>query len=256
MLPLAVKFLTSKPMLSVPTWIILFVWITFWPVGAHATNQPTQIKPWPSEWSYRLQAQISGMRFGINARMEWSVVQDRYQAKLRYSLPLLGHRTQTSHGVWSDQGLLPDVFVESTSRRETELAFDWKGKTVKRNQAPFHQPLQKGAQDPLSIFFETGLKLAQLPAHQNPPASMTVNVVGTRRVEDWTFNFVGFETLNLPAGPYPTMHWQRPASADDKGVTADIWFAPSLGFMPVRIRLSQANGDVLDQQLLDLKSSP
>ena len=29
----------------------------------------------------------------------------------------------------------------------------------------------------------------------------------------------------------------------------EVWFAPSLGFLPVRNRITQANGDFVDQQL-------
>ncbi|MDV7395635.1 hypothetical protein RZS08_29875, partial [Arthrospira platensis SPKY1] len=106
-----------------------------------------------------MQAHISGLRFNINACMEWAVVQDRYQTKLRYSVPLLGHRTQTSEGLWTASGLLPLVFHDSTSRREIQLTFDWKAKRVARDQQPHIQSLNKGAQDPLSVFFETGLQL-------------------------------------------------------------------------------------------------
>lgn len=226
---------------------------------AHAADRQTASAQWPAEWTYRLQARISGLRFNINARMEWAANQGQYQAKLRYSVPMLGHRTQTSHGLFTASGLLPQTFVESTSRRQTALDFDWENNVVTRNQEPSAQPLQKDAQDPLSVFFETGLQLAELSPNkarptQRQPTQMTVHVVGIRRAEAWTFRFVGEETLDLPAGQFNTLHWQRPVANDDaKGVTADIWFAPSLGYLPVRIRLAQDNGDVLDQQLSALK---
>lgn len=244
------KFLTS----SARPWMVACLGLVLsLGVGA-TTHAPTQKQlpsppDWPAAWQYRLQAHISGLRFNINARMEWAVVQDRYQTKLRYSVPLLGHRTQTSEGLWTASGLLPLVFHDSTSRREIQLTFDWKAKRVARDQQPHIQSLNKGAQDPLSVFFETGLQLAQLPLGQAPPPTITVHVVGLSRAEDWTFRLMGTETLNLPAGTYQALHWQRPASSDDKGVSADIWFAPALGYLPVRIRLSQDNGDVLDQQL-------
>jgi hypothetical protein len=250
------KFLISKSrqLLSVGLFFIVTTAISLGPRLTHATDLQTISTQWPAGWTYRVQAQISGLRFGINARMEWAQSQGQYHAKLRYSMPLLGHRTQTSHGLLTPKGLLPQAFVESTSRRQTALVFDWVAGVVTRNEEHSNQPLKQGAQDPLSVFFETGLQLAQIKPGQARPSQMTLHVVGTRIVEQWTFQFIGHETLDLPAGQFDTLHWQRPISKDEaKGVTADIWFAPSLGYLPVRIRLAQDNGDVLDQQLSALK---
>jgi len=256
MVELNTKFLTSKGrwLLSVALGLTVTSAMGVGPSLTHAADRQTASAPWPAQWTYQLQARISGLRFGISARMEWATSQGQYQAKLRYSVPLLGHRTQTSHGLFTSTGLQPQVFVEATSRRQTALDFDWARGVVTRNQEPPAQPLPPGAQDPLSVFFETGLQLAQLQPGQIRPTQMTVHVVGTRRTEEWTFHLVGEQRLELPVGPLDTLHWQRPAANDDaKGVTADIWFAPSLGYLPVRIRLAQDNGDVLDQQLSALK---
>jgi len=248
-----VKFLITKQGFSCAFRLMLTLTISLWAVGAQATDKVSPPGSWPSAWTYRLEAQISGVRLNMNAKMEWAVTEDRYEAKLNYSLPLIGHRTQISKGTWTPQGLSPEFFVESTSRRQTDLAFYWTDKKVHRNQALYHEGLQLGAQDTLSVFFEMGIRTAQLSAQNPTPSSMTVNVVGTRKVEDWTFRFIGLETLDLPAGQFKVWRWQRPAAADDKGVKTDIWFAPSLSFLPVRIRLSQSNGDVMDQLLRTLK---
>ena len=39
---------------------------------------------------------------------------------------------------------------------------------------------------------------------------------------------------------------------EPRDTQVDIWLAPSLGHLPVRIRLTQDNGDVVDQQLRTL----
>jgi hypothetical protein len=256
MVELNMKFLTSmgRHLLGVGLGFTVVAAMSLGTHPTHAADRQTASAQWPAEWTYRLQARISGLRFNINARMEWATYQGRYHAKLRYSVLMLGHRTQTSHGLLTPSGLMPQTFVESTSRKQTVLDFDWKNNVVDRNQEPAAHPLKRGAQDPLSVFFETGLQLAQLHPNQTQPSQITVHVVGTRRAEDWTFKFIGKESLDLPAGQFDTLHWQRPAANDDaKGVTADIWFAPSLGYLPVRIRLAQDNGDVLDQQLSALR---
>jgi hypothetical protein len=256
MVGLNTKFLTSKGrrLLGIAVGFTLAATMGLGTSPTHAADHQNASAQWPAQWTYRLQARISGLRFGIHARMEWTTNQGQYQAKLRYSIPLLGHRTQISHGLFTSSGLQPQAFVEATSRRQTALDFDWSQGVFTRNQETPAQPLPPGAQDPLSVFFETGWQLAQLQPGQVRPTQMTVQVVGTRRTEEWTFQLIGEQRLELPLGPLDTLHWQRPAAKDDaKGVTADIWFAPALGYLPVRIKLAQDNGDVLDQQLSALK---
>jgi hypothetical protein len=55
------------------------------------------------------------------------------------------------------------------------------------------------------------------------------------------------ETLELPGGELRALRlWRDPSGEFDPRV--EIWLAPVVGYLPVRIRLTQANGDVVDQQ--------
>ncbi|MNT86799.1 hypothetical protein D3C72_2271350 [compost metagenome] len=56
------------------------------------------------------------------------------------------------------------------------------------------------------------------------------------------------ETLDLPAGATATLKLQR-MPRKDYDQKAELWVAPALGYLPVRIRLTQANGDFADLQL-------
>jgi hypothetical protein len=71
--------------------------------------------------------------------------------------------------------------------------------------------------------------------------------VGPRYSEDWTFVVGSPEVLELPGGKVKALRLTREATAefDTRG---DVWLAPEMGYLPVRIRLSQANGDFIDQQ--------
>ena len=55
-------------------------------------------------------------------------------------------------------------------------------------------------------------------------------------------------TLALPLGEQATVALRRePRRRYDQAI--ELWFAPALGYLPVRIRITQPNGDVLDQRL-------
>jgi hypothetical protein len=56
------------------------------------------------------------------------------------------------------------------------------------------------------------------------------------------------ETLNLPYGDLPSVKLLRTPRRDfDQRI--ELWLAPSLGYLPVRLRITNANGDFVDQLL-------
>ena len=78
--------------------------------------------------------------------------------------------------------------------------------------------------------------------------------VGPRDADTWAFTVGELETLNLPMGEIKAIRVARdPRREFDQKVEA--WFAPSLNYWPVRIRLTQGNGDFVDQ-LLSSSGSP
>ncbi|MNV62585.1 hypothetical protein D3C71_1551360 [compost metagenome] len=72
--------------------------------------------------------------------------------------------------------------------------------------------------------------------------------MSARSADRWTFTIEGAETLDLPAGATPTLKLQR-LPRKDYDQKAELWVAPALGYLPVRIKLTQANGDFADLQL-------
>jgi hypothetical protein len=55
------------------------------------------------------------------------------------------------------------------------------------------------------------------------------------------------ETLELPGGTVQALKLTRnPRQPYDQQV--DIWLAPTLGYLPARIRILESNGDFIDQQ--------
>ena len=60
------------------------------------------------------------------------------------------------------------------------------------------------------------------------------------------------QPLDLPIGTQNALRLRRePRQLYDQ--TVEIWFAPALGHLPVRIVLSQGNGDLFDQRLSSIK---
>jgi hypothetical protein len=67
---------------------------------------------------------------------------------------------------------------------------------------------------------------------------------------------VGRERVKLPAGEFDALKVARkPERADDRRTT-EIWLAPALGYLPVRILLTEKDGTRLDQQASRFSSLP
>jgi hypothetical protein len=160
---------------------------------------------------------------------------------------LLGSRVQTSTGRVNANGLLPERFSDK-SRSERAAHFDHAQQTIRFSNNRPDAPLQPGAQDRLSLFMQlAGLLQAQPAAY---PAGQTIylQVAGTSDADIWRFRVAEEETLALPAGNLRTRHLVR-EPREPRDSLIDIWFATDLAHLPVRIRITQDNGDRVDQQL-------
>ena len=217
----------------------------------------TALLPSPRSTSYvvpgslRLKYQINGevKGFSYNARSEllWLHDGNSYDARLEVSAFLLGSRVQTSSGQITATGLAPKRFSDKV-RSEVAAHFERdKGKVVFSANSP-SVDLQAGAQDQLSIFIQIGTLVAGEPALYPRGTALEIQAVGSRDADIWRFVVNGEETLSLPAGEQTTLKLTRlPRQLYD--LTVEVWLAPGLGYLPARIRLTQRNGDFVDQQL-------
>jgi hypothetical protein len=160
---------------------------------------------------------------------------------------LIGERSMTSVGEITAQGLSPRRFADK-ARTERAAHFDPAQVriTFSANSPP--APWQAGAQDRLSVFMQIAGLMAADAALFNPGNKLPIYTASARDADTWVFTVHPPENLALPLGPVTAIKLTRDARRDfDQQV--EVWFAPSIQFLPVRIRLVQHNGDVLDQQL-------
>ena len=69
----------------------------------------------------------------------------------------------------------------------------------------------------------------------------------TREAEPWNFEVEGEESLDLPGGTVLALKLlRRPRREFDQRI--ELWLAPGQDYAPVRVRLTQPNGDTLDQR--------
>ena len=210
------------------------------------TPPPVRLPP-PTRLAFDVNGQAKKFTYQARAELLWQHDGSRYEARQELSAFLIGSRAQRSVGAITAQGLLPERFSDR-SRSEQAAHFDYaKGRVTFSANTP-EAPMGPGTQDRLSVFIQLGAMLAADPGRFVPGTQVTLTTVSARSADRWTFTIEGPETLDLPSGPTPVLKLQR-LPRKDYDQKAELWVAPALGYLPVRIRLTQANGDFADLQL-------
>ncbi len=195
---------------------------------------------------YKVSAQSRNLLWHGAGELLWRHDGERYDAKLEVSAPLLPTRIQRSTGSITADGLAPLRFSDK-SRGEQAAHFQRdEGKVSFSSNRP-DAPLLPGAQDRLSVLLQLGALIAGNPGKFGPDATIAIQTASTREAEPWVFTVEGEEQLQLPGGNVATLKLTRnPRKEFD--IKVELWLAPGMDYVPVRLRLTQPNGDWLDQQ--------
>ena len=189
--------------------------------------------------------QANKFPFSLNAELLWQHDGTGYNARLAFSA--FGQsRVQTSQGNVGVQGLAP---VRFSDKYRTELAAHFNhdaGKITFSANTP-DAPLLAGAQDRLSVLVQLATLIAGDPGGYPQATTITLQTAGPREASPWLFTVQAPETLVLPGGEQATLKLVRLPRRDyDQKV--ELWLAPALGYLPARIRITEHNGDYIDQQ--------
>jgi hypothetical protein len=221
------------------------------PPAAPQTKPVTAIRlPGSARLEYKVSGLSKNLNYHANAELSWKTDGDSYQAMMKVSAFLIGSRSMTSVGKITSSGLAPTRFAD---KYRSELAAHFepeKGKVSFSANTP-DAPWVEGVQDRVSVFFQLGGMLAAKPQDFPPGSSITFLTIGPREADTWTFVIEPEEKLDLMGAPMAALKLTRkPRKEFDQKV--EIWFAPSLGYLPVRNRITQPSGDFIDQQLTDV----
>jgi hypothetical protein len=197
------------------------------------------------------EVQTNKFPYSLNGELVWISTNVGYEASLMFGA--FGQkRIQTSRGQIGPEGLMPERFAD---KFRSELAAHFnrqQGKVTFSANTP-DAPLLAGAQDRLSVLIQLAALVTSSPARYTPATTLTIQTVGPRDADLWLFTVGGTDTLTLPGGALEVLKLTRnPRQAYDQQV--DIWLAPSLGYLPARIHITESNGDNVD--LKWLRSEP
>lgn len=211
-----------------------------------APEIPAPQLPPTTQLSYAVVATRGGARYEATSVLNWEIEGDRYRLRLLWRAFIFS-REQSSTGRLAADGLHPERFAERT-RSERAAHFDEAGGRVRFSANTPDAPLLPGTQDRLSLFLQLAGRFNAQPEAFPVGTAIRLPVAGSRDLEEWVFTVEGREMLELPVGTEHVVRLQRlPRREFDQKV--EVWLAPARGHLPVRMRITEANGDIADQQL-------
>lgn len=207
--------------------------------------------PAAARMQFEVQGRYKGFAYSTSAQLDWLPQGERYEASQQVKIPIAGIRRQSSVGRITPQGLVPEIFMD-VGRRESSTTFDAHTQQVLFSRGAQPVALQPGMQDRLSVFFQVGGMIAADPSRYPQGTDITVQAASNNKVAPWTFRVQSTETLQLGAGRIQALklqHLDKDSASNPASLESALWLAPSLGYVPVRIRMVEGPNDELDLRL-------
>ena len=218
--------------------------------AASASNAVAFDWPPSTRLTYKLLGHYRGPVEGT-AQVEWLRQGSRYQVHLSTAIGPVLSRHITSEGELTANGLAPRRFdgeqkVLFRSPRRWQLRF---GPEQVQLSDGKQVPTVPGVQDEASQFVQLTWLFTTQPRKLRVGSAVEMPLAISKSLQRWIYDVQGEELLRFPFGEVPSFHLKPRRAATGGDLTAEIWIAPSLQYLPVRIRISDSNGNWIDLTL-------
>jgi hypothetical protein len=192
------------------------------------------------------------------AELRWRPTGVRYTLTLDSAgsgLPRLG---SASEGGLDATGNAPERYTESRRGRDQRAVnFQAGSGRITYSQPSVQHVWLPGAQDRLSWMLQLPAVLEAGPSLRETGSELHLYVAGTRGdAEVWTFDVLGSETLETPAGAVPGALHLRRSPRRPYDVQVDAWLDPARHHLPVRLLLLLRPAGSATELSLEQHSSP
>ncbi|RZJ17389.1 MAG: DUF3108 domain-containing protein, partial [Haliea sp.] len=216
-----------------------------------STGASTATSPAPDHWpadtrlNYALSGRFrSGDLYG-DARVQWQRSGERYQVRIDIDLSPWVHQVFTSQGIVTPSGLQPQAYEESRRGKNRGVRLEQdsirldNGRSVGRPE---------GVQDTASQFVELSHRFASGQDRLEVGQAVSFWMARPGAVDLWTYDVVERVTLRTARlGEIEAFHLRPRPIANPRGnITAEMWFAPSLQYLPVRIQVRMGEEALVD----------
>lgn len=187
------------------------------------------------------------------AQVEWLRAGDRYQVHLDIVIgapfaPLIT-RQMSSDGRLAADGLRPERYDERTRvlwRAPVLQTVHVDGDRVRLagGRVVARPP---GLQDAVSQFVQLAWQFTREPWRLAPGRVVTLPLALPRRVGLWHYDVRDVETIDTPAGPVQALRLEpRVRARGGADLIPEVWYAPALQYLPVRILVRHDDESYVD----------
>ncbi|WP_233861971.1 DUF3108 domain-containing protein [Paraburkholderia adhaesiva] len=175
--------------------------------------------------------------------IHWMSDGERYDMVVSVPLPFVGTFSWTSSGHVDAFGLAPDKYVEKRGHRPEEVThFNRSDKQIVFTRTPVSRALPDAAQDRFSMVMQLASLVRGDPAAYQPGVTREFYVADNDSAETWPVTTIGDETVRTYHGYLTARHFMRLPRREGDKRRIDVWLAPSLGWLPVRLVQTEPNG--------------
>ncbi|MBI3369356.1 MAG: DUF3108 domain-containing protein [Burkholderiales bacterium] len=219
-----------------------------------AANAPlAQAFDWPpsTRLSYALNGYFRGPMKG-SAQVDWLRAGSQYQVHLETSIGggFFSRRIR-SDGELGERGLAPRRFegeqklLFRAPRRWAQQFGPERATLGDGNEVP----MLPGTQDEASQFVQLTWLFTTQPQLLKVGNAIEVPLAINKRIDRWIYDIKEEQTLYLPFGEVRAFYVKPRREAAGGVMTAEMWFAPSLQYLPVRILIRQDEATYVDLTL-------
>ena len=223
------------------------------PAASAPAGEPFE---WPASTriTYKLTGNYRGEVHG-DAQVEWVRVGagERYQVHMDVTVgpsfaPIYSRR-MSSEGQLTAAGLYPERYDEDSKvafkdRRVAHMSFEAEQVVLKDGDRVARLP---GVQDSASQFVQMSYLFSRNPTLLTPGRTVEMPLALPRRQSLWVYDVREVEPVYTLFGEVEAVRLQpRREARKGDDLTAEVWFAPSLRYLPIRIRIRQDEETYLD----------
>jgi hypothetical protein len=216
--------------------------------GTHPTRSSGEKFALPPTADLRYDTFYNGVQNQAGT-LRWATDGEHYQMVVSMSLPFVGTYSFTSEGRIDTFGLAPERYVEQRGRRGTDTtSFERNAPSARITftRTPQVLPLSDGAQDRFSMVMQLASLVRGNPGAYTPGITRQFFVADSDSGETWPVEMIGTETVRTARGFVEAKHFMRLPRRDGDRRRIDIWLAPSLGYLPVRLVQTEPNGTEIE----------
>lgn len=215
-----------------------------------APRYKTNLPP-SAELSYAIKAKQKGIAVDGDAVMRWNTASGKFTASNEARAMLVGKILDAkTEGDIGPFGLAPLNFTEKRFRKEaTTTSFDRSAGIIRFTASEQTYPIKGGEQDRNSVVWQLATIARSTPNKFKAGASIPLTVVGQKDADAWTFKVGKAEKIKTSTGDLNTVKVSRVIKDGGKDQKLDIWFAPSMEWYPARVRITEPEGDFIEQTL-------